>query len=58
MVKQSTVLLSVAVICNVGLAFAQSPQFGGIPQWVVTKAVQVEWRRFSDTEMTCSNYPG
>jgi hypothetical protein len=53
MVKQSTVLLSVAVICNVGLAFAQSPQFGGIPQWVVTKAVQVEWRRFSDTEMTC-----
>jgi hypothetical protein len=52
-VKQSAVLLSFAVICNVSHAFAQSPQFGGILQSVVTKAVQAEWRRFSDTEITC-----
>jgi hypothetical protein len=52
-VKQSTVLLSFAVICNVSHASAQSLLFGGIPQWVVTKAVQAEWRRFSDTETTC-----
>jgi hypothetical protein len=52
-VKQSTVLLSFAVICNVSHAFAQSPQFGRILQSVVTKAVQAEGRRFSDTEMTC-----
>ena len=50
MVKQSTVLLSFAVICNVSHGFAQSPQFGGILQSVVTKAVQAEGRRFSDTE--------
>jgi hypothetical protein len=51
-VKKSTVLLSFAVICNVSHTFAQGPQFGGIPQ-SVTKAVQAEWRRFSDTELPC-----
>jgi hypothetical protein len=46
--KQSTVLLSFAVICNVSHTFAQSPRFGGQP---ITKAVQAEWRRFSDADM-------
>jgi hypothetical protein len=48
--KQSTVLLSFAVICNVSHTFAQSPRFGGQP---ITKAVKAEWRRFSDAEITC-----
>jgi hypothetical protein len=52
-VKQSAVLLTFAVIYNVSHAFAQSPQFGGIQQSVVTKAIQAEWRRFSDTEISC-----
>jgi hypothetical protein len=52
-VKQSAVLLSFAVICNVSHAFAQSPQFQEILQSVVTKAVQAEPWRFSDTEITC-----
>jgi hypothetical protein len=52
-VKQSAVLLSFAVICNVSNASAQIPQFGGILQSVVTKAVRAEWRGFSDIEITC-----
>jgi hypothetical protein len=51
-VKHSIVVLSFAVICNVSHTFAQSPRFGGNPQ-SITKAVQAEWRRFSDTEITC-----
>jgi hypothetical protein len=54
--KHSTVLLSFAVICNVSHTFAQSPQFNGISQ-SITKAVQAEWRRFSDTEITCIGPP-
>ena len=54
MVKQSTVLLSFAVIFNVSHAFAQGLQFAGIPQSsIVAKAAQAEWRQFSDTEITC-----
>jgi hypothetical protein len=52
-VKQSTVLLSFAVICNLSHAFAQIPQFGGFLQSVATKAAQAEWRGLSDVQMTC-----
>jgi hypothetical protein len=47
-VKQSTILLSFAVICNVNHTFAQSSQFGGILQ-SVTKAVEA----VSDDEIPC-----
>jgi hypothetical protein len=51
-VKHSIVVLSFAGICNVSHTFAQSPRFGGNPQ-SITEAAQAEWRRFSDTEITC-----
>jgi hypothetical protein len=56
-VKQSSVLVSFAAICNVSHTFAQSPQFGGSLQSLVSKAVQAEWRRLSDAEMTCIEQP-
>ena len=51
-------LLSLAVLCNGSDALARNPrdvfnQFAGIPQSVVTKAVQAEWRRSPDAEITC-----
>ena len=58
MVRHSAALLSLAVLCNGSDALARNPrdvfkQFGGIPQSVVTKAVQAEWRKSPDAEITC-----
>jgi hypothetical protein len=50
--------LSLAVLCNGSDALARNPrdvfnQFAGIPQSVVTKAVQAQWRKSPDAEITC-----
>jgi hypothetical protein len=57
-VRHSAALLSLAVLCNVGDALARNPrdvfnQFAGIPQSVVTKTVQTEWRKSPNAEITC-----
>jgi hypothetical protein len=57
-VRHSAALLSLAVLCNGSDALARNPrdvfnQFAGIPQSVVTKAVQAEWRNSPDAEITC-----
>jgi hypothetical protein len=57
-VTYSAAFLSLAVLCNGGHALARNPhdvfnQPAGIPQSVVTKAVQAEWRRSPDVEVTC-----
>ena len=51
-------LLTLAVLCDGSDALARNPpdvfnQFAGIPQPVVSKAVQAEWRRSPDAEITC-----
>jgi hypothetical protein len=57
-VRHSAALLSLAVLCNGSDALARNHrdvfnQFAGIPQSVVTKAVQAEWRKSPDAEITC-----
>jgi hypothetical protein len=57
-VRHSAALLSLAVLCNGSDALAQNPrdvfkQFAGVPQSVVTNAVQAEWRKSPDAEITC-----
>jgi hypothetical protein len=57
-VRHSAALLSLAVLCNGGDALARNPrdvlnQFAGIRQLVVTKAVQAEWMKSPDAEITC-----
>jgi hypothetical protein len=57
-VRHSAALLSLAVLCNGSDALARNPrdvfnQFAGIPQSVVTKAVQAGWRKSPDAEITC-----
>jgi hypothetical protein len=57
-VRHSAALLSLAVLCNGSDALARNPrdvlnQFAGIPQLVVTKAVQSEWRKSPEAEITC-----
>jgi hypothetical protein len=57
-VRHSAALLSLAVLCNGSDALARNPrdvfnQFAGIPQSVVTKAVQAQWRKSPDAEITC-----
>jgi hypothetical protein len=56
--RLSWCLLSLAVLCNGGDALARNPrdvfnQVAGIPQSVGTKAVQTEWMRSPDAEITC-----
>lgn len=58
LVRYCAALLSLAVLCNSSNALARNPrgafiQFADIPQSVVTKAVQAEWRKSPDAEITC-----
>jgi hypothetical protein len=57
-VRRTAALLSLAVLCNGSDALARNPRdvfnrFAGIPQSVVTKAVQGEWRKSPDAEIPC-----
>jgi hypothetical protein len=57
-VRHSAALLSLAVLCHGSDALARNPrhafnQFAGISQSVVTKAVQAEWKKSPDVEITC-----
>jgi hypothetical protein len=57
-VRHSAALLSLAILCNGSDALARNPrdavnQFAVITQSVVTKAVQAEWRKSPDPEITC-----
>jgi hypothetical protein len=57
-VRHPAALLSLAVLCNGSDALARNPRdvfnrFADIPQSVVTKAVQGEWRKSPDAEIPC-----